>query len=686
MLNRSEFSKARMLRTLIRQIPPLAICVAAVSAALLPLDTQAQAAKRRAAAAAPASPEAAYLQARDAFRKQDSEAIEAAAPHFKDHPLAYYAEYWQLMLAKNTKRNEGMEADYQAFIDKHPGSYLADRTRMELLKNLGKKAAQSGDWTSFDAEFPKLGWDDPDTTCYAILSRHVKKEEAAAREGLWVWLTPKELPEGCTYLGEALLRDKKLYVPQVWDRIKVLVDANLPGAASRMMRYLPEGQIPSDKDWTLATTSPARWMAKVSAGELDGKSRTQRELTLVAIAKMARESPRQAAEFWTAKGKAPFTESERQWGWGLISHQAARRHIAEAAQWANSAPDVQLADEMLQWIARAGLRAQDWSLVARAVKDMAPDSKKDAAWVYWNARALKAQKKPDEATALFTSIAGEYNFYGQLAGEEIGKLTTIPPRSHTPTADDIKTMGERPGFQRALALYRLQIRADANREWNWTLKGMDDKQLIAAAALAQREHILDRAVNTSDRTKEAHDFTQRFLHPFREKLKPKALEVGVDEAWVYGLIRQESRFILDAKSSAGASGLMQLMPATARWVAKKVGIEGYNHGEVNDIDTNITLGTSYLKMVLDDLGHPALASAGYNAGPGRPRRWRDTKPMEGAIFAESIPFNETRDYVKKVMSNATFYAALFTGKPQSLKDRMGTMSARREGEKGAELP
>ena len=325
-----------MLRTLIRKNSPLLICALALGFSVLPATAHAQAAKRRAAnataAAAPASAEAAYQKAREGFRKQDSDAIDAAAPYFKDHPLAYYADYWRLMLTKTEKRNEGMEVDYHAFIDKNSGSYLADRTRMELLKALGKKAALTGDWAAFDEQFPKLGWDDPDTTCYSILSRHAKKEEAAAREGLWVWLTPKELPEGCVFLTEALLRDKKLYVPQVWDRIKVLVDANLPGAALRATRYLPEAQIPAEKDWTLATTAPARWMAKVAAGELDGKSRSQRELTLVAIAKMARDTPRQAAEFWTTHGKAPFTEAERQWGWGLIGHQAARKHIAEAAK------------------------------------------------------------------------------------------------------------------------------------------------------------------------------------------------------------------------------------------------------------------------------------------------------------------------------------------------------------------
>src|SRR5690606_5795696 len=145
----------------------------------------------------------------------------------------------------------------------------------------------------------------------------------------------------------------------------------------------------------------------------------------------------------------------------------------------------------------------------------------------------------------------------------------------------------------------------------------------------------------------------------------------------YGLIRQESRFITDARSHVGASGLMQLMPATARHVARKIGLKDFKLSQVNDFDTNTILGTNYLNMVLQDLnGSELLATAGYNAGPGRPKRWRSQllTPVEGAIFAETIPFTETRLYVKNVLSNAVYYSMLFSGRPDSLKARLGTVN------------
>ena len=206
---------------------------------------------------------------------------------------------------------------------------------------------------------------------------------------------------------------------------------------------------------------------------------------------------------------------------------------------------------------------------------------------------------------------------------------------------------------------------------------MDDRELLAAANLAKRNQIWDRAINTADKTRNEHDFTLRFLAPYGETVRPAAQNQSLDDAWVYGLMRQESRFITNAKSNVGASGLMQLMPATAKWVAKKIGLRDFSQGRVNDTETNVLLGTSYMRLVMENLdNHPVLASAAYNAGPGRAKKWRADRPLEGAIYAESIPFSETRDYVKKVMSNAVYYSAQFNGKPDSLKTRLGVIGAK----------
>jgi soluble lytic murein transglycosylase len=203
------------------------------------------------------------------------------------------------------------------------------------------------------------------------------------------------------------------------------------------------------------------------------------------------------------------------------------------------------------------------------------------------------------------------------------------------------------------------------REWNFSLRGMGDRALLAAAARACEREVWDRCINTSDRTKSEIDLEQRFPMPFRDEVVTSARAIGLDPAYVYGLIRQESRFVLDARSHVGASGLMQLMPATARWTARKIGL-AFTPEAITERSTNLRLGTSYLKLVLDDFdGSQAMAAAAYNAGPSRPRRWREGATIEPAIWAENIPFGETRDYVKKVLSNATVYAAMLAGQRQS---------------------
>jgi soluble lytic murein transglycosylase len=165
--------------------------------------------------------------------------------------------------------------------------------------------------------------------------------------------------------------------------------------------------------------------------------------------------------------------------------------------------------------------------------------------------------------------------------------------------------------------------------------------------------------------------------PLKDTVLRRTKEIQLDPAYVYGLIRQESRFIMDAKSVVGAAGLMQVMPATAKWTAKKIGMTNFQPHQITDQEINVTIGTGYLKLVLDDFdGSMPLAAAAYNAGPSRSRNWRKGPVLEAAIWAENIPFNETRDYVKKVLSNTTNYAAIITGQPQSLKARLGTVGPR----------
>jgi soluble lytic murein transglycosylase len=247
------------------------------------------------------------------------------------------------------------------------------------------------------------------------------------------------------------------------------------------------------------------------------------------------------------------------------------------------------------------------------------------------------------------------------------------------TPEERETARNNPGLNRALYAIQIGLRSEGVREWNYSTNlhergGLDDRGLLAAAERACQAEVWDRCINSSERTKGVIDFETRFPMPFRSAVLARTRQIGLEPAYVYGLIRQESRFIMDARSGVGASGLMQVMPATAKWTAKKLGMTDFQAHQITDRDTNIAIGTGYLKLLLDSFGGSMpMAAAAYNAGPGRPRSWRNGPVLEAAIWAENVPFNETRDYVKKVLSNTTNYAALITGQPQSLKARLGVV-------------
>ena len=475
-------------------------------------------------------------------------------------------------------------------------------------------------------------------------------------------------------MTDRLVTDKRLKLDDVWERVRRLLEADKLRDARDAARYLPDGQIPEAKTLDAIVERPLRFLDKLPPG-LE-QSRKLRELTMYALARVARNDVDEAAQRW--QRLAPrFRAPEQAYLWGQLAWLAARRHMPEALAWYDKANGIRMSEDQAAWWVRIALRSEDWASVRRAIEALPGEQAAQPDWVYWLGRAKAAQGHKEEAQALYRRIAGQHNFYGILADEELGRPLVIPPRTQAPSSEELAAAAGNPGLRRALALLRLDLRVEGVKEWNFSLRGMSDRQLLAAAEVARRNDVLDRAISAADRTRSEHDFSARFPAPFRDEVSAKSQELALDDGWVYGLIRQESRFVMSARSGVGARGLMQVMPATAKWVAKKIGLKDFHPGESYDTATNVNLGANYLKMVLTRLdNHPVLACAAYNAGPGRAQRWRGEQPMEGAIYAETIPFAETRDYVKKVMSNATYYAALFQGKPQSLKARLGIVPPR----------
>ena len=629
-------------------------------------------------------------EAREAARKRDKVRLVALrdAAQATRHPLAPWVDYWEL----GSRLNEVQQSDLEAFYARWPGSYVEDRLRNDWLLELGRRR----DWANFSRDFPRFRMnDDRQVTCYALLTAHLAGQPVRDA-ALPAWRAQRDMDDGCALMAATLFEAKVFTKDDVWTRIRDAAEYNKPAAARSAAALLGPTTATAIAE---AFASPARPLGRKSVV----MGHDTAEVTAVALVRMAADDPDNAVALLRARWGRLLPQGQAGWVWSQIGRSYAQRLAPDAVTAFTEAfaqrdqkpraADSQWTNETLAWAVRAAIRypaAERWTMAAQAVSEMGVEEQADAGWQYWKARALKAtavdgprgDKQRAEAEQILQTIASPLSFYGQLATEDLGRTLALPPAPAPLTAEEKAAARNHPGLQRALQLIGLGLRSEGVREWNFSLRGMSDRELLAAAQWACEREVWDRCINSSDRTRNEFDLDQRYPMPMKQNVLAAANAIGLDPAYVYGLIRQESRFIMDARSSVGASGLMQIMPATARWTAKKIGLD-YSADMITDRDTNLKLGTAYLKLVLDSFdGSQAMAAAAYNAGPGRPRRWREGATTEAAAWAENIPFNETRDYVKKVLSNATVYGALINGKPPALKPRLGGPIGPRTGGTG----
>jgi soluble lytic murein transglycosylase len=605
-----------------------------------------------------------FLLLREAARQNDSARANALSSRLPNYVLAPYVDYYRL---KPRLREAGAD-EIRAVLQRHQGTAAADRLRTDWLLELGRVR----DWTNFERELGQAARnDDLQVRCYGLLARAARGERVTD-EARALLVNPPAYGEGCAALMTQLAQTGQLRSDELLAQLRLAGEMGATGPSRRIAQLLGA----SDARAAQAVDVPAVAMARGI-----GDTRVEHEIYLVALGRMARTSLKLAVVALD-KNSPSLAPDERAIGWANVALAASIVLAPEAYEYWRRAEGAPLTNFKREWKARTALRRGDWRLVAATIDAMPSPLRDESGWVYWRGRAYAQEGRREDADALYRRIATPNNFYGQLALEELGQLVATPPGALPVTPDEVNQVAQLPALRQAMKFYQLRLRAEGNREWNWAMRGMTERQLLAAAEYARRHDLLDRMVETSLRTRTELDFNQRFPAPHNDILQPTARNLSLDTAWVYGLIRQESRFISDARSGVGAAGLMQVMPATGKWVAAKIGLTDFVHDMLTDLRTNITLGTNYMNMVLENNGgSQVLATAAYNAGPARSRTWRGVleAPMEGAVFVETIPFSETRTYVRNVMSNATNYAALFEKRPQSLKARLGTITPRTGG-------
>lgn len=640
----------RMALTSIKMVPVL-FALAMLLALALPRTAQ-------------GATDADVLLAKEAAQRGQWKKLDELRPRFAGHLLEAYPTYW--LLSGSVDRADPGEV--RAFLDRWPRTPLAEGLRREWVKALG--AARS--WDLFREQLPLVVGDDTQIACYSLQERIERGDVEARAEARTLFLTGRETPSACGSLFATLAAGGTITEEDAWQRLyKLLAATNVKevkdtnGLLSRTHRL-------NEKQLDHAAADPGKFLAHEKTSTL---LRSQRALAFFAVAKLARSRPDEAAERLEALAPRLGPDLTKA-AWGQVAWQAALSHHPRALDWFALAGDTPLVTQQIAWRARAALRAGDWKQVLASIQAMTPEEARDASWRYWRARALRNLGETEAAASLMRSVANEMGFYGLLAADELGTPQLPDWTAWKPQAEDFARVRAMPGIQRALALYRVGLDPDALREWLWAIRSLDDRDLLTAAEIARLAGVKDRAINTADRTVQLHDFDQRYPVLHRDALEASAREWAVDQAMVYSLIRQESRFVPEARSRVGAMGLMQLMPETAKWVARQIQLQPFNVDMLAAPEVNIRMGTYYYRRVLTALGHPILATAAYNAGPGRARRWRDERPLEGAIYAETIPFNETRDYVKKVFANAWFYRHRLTGQAPRMRELLGQVPGR----------
>lgn len=610
-----------------------------------------------------------FLAAEQALAAGDRSQFDRFANQLKSYPLHSYLRYAALQADM-----ESIETTVaQAFLDQQKDAPLANRFRKRWLAHLAKHR-RWGDYLRFyDA---RLG-----TTyrCHAINALlQTGQRNEALQQVESVWLHGRSQPSACDPVFEAWRQAGKLTGQLVWQRIALAMDANQTGLAKYLGRYLSKPDRVWLNQWRKLHGNPEFALDK----QAFAKPHPYRTPMLAhAVKRQANRDAVKALRLWRQLGKRlRFNVNDAYDVERRIALNLVRAETDEGYAFLDTvqprAEDTRLQEALLQ----AALYRQDWPKILQWTAQLPSEVQSEENRRYWYARALEATGDNQTAARIYLELAGRRSYYGFLAAD---RVTTDYHLEHvqTPVApDSVAKISTRPAVLRARELRALSRWIDARREWRYATKSLNKQDLMAAAVLAESWGWHDQAIFTLAKTHYWDDLELRFPVRHRDTVTDNAQRHSLDPAWVFAVVRQESAFMEDAHSRAGARGLMQLMPATARLVAKKVlSRKPPRLTELYEPDTNIGLGTAYLRRVLNRLGdHPVLATAAYNAGPHRVERWLPDESIDSDIWIEVVPFRETRGYLRRVMAYTVIYEKRLGIETQRLSDRMRPVQSRKK--------
>lgn len=389
---------------------------------------------------------------------------------------------------------------------------------------------------------------------------------------------------------------------------------------------------------------------------------------------MTRKDPLIGTETWenSLKQRYSFNDEESAIIERDLALALAVRGLPEALGRLAEVDEQVVDDTIREWRVRVALSEQNWHAALAWIHQLTVDQQSSTRWSYWKARTLEALRQSQQAEEIYRSLVSRRSYYGLLSALRINQPIQIHQQSLLIQAHDNVVIEQHTGIHRARELFFLERTVEARREWHYATRDMAEWQLQSAATLAHKWGWHDRAIITMASTRQRDDLDLRFPLPHREEIISLAAENRINPAYVFAIIRQESAFTPDARSHAGALGLMQLLPRTANQVARRMNLKINHNLELLNINTNLQLGMAHLREMLSRFNNnKLLATAAYNAGRYRVNRWipQDTI-IPADIWVETIPFHETRKYIQNVMLFSAIYEQKLGKKPVILQDNM----------------
>ena len=613
-----------------------------------------------------------FTQASLQLETGDTKGFERTLTNLAEYPLHNYL--WSQQLQRQWAEREPTREDVGTLNRFEKQTRDKSLTR-RLTRQLQKRFADTEQWKLFlGVSKSRLAAERPCTTLRA--KHELGQVKGFTEDVLTLWVQAKDHPSLCSDVIKQVEANHTPPVVSIWERVFEAMEANKPQYAKSMLHYIASADRKQVERWIGAAAGPEKFL---KSGQLDTNNLLNRRIVADLIVDWSRKDTVAAVQHWLAiRENYTFTADREYDTHRAIVMRGAYRRLPEAQRWLADTVAREDDLELMEWRVRTALLAEDWPAVLDAISRLPSEEREEDHWAYWVARAQEKTGQANQAQSLFAELAQLQSYYGFLAADRLDLDYAIYDDPIQPEPELLGELRKTPALLRAREFAYVGLEHESRREWNnWLLEQESDQRLAASAVLASEWGLHDRAIYSAGKSgdEQRRAIGLRFPVLYRSEVAKASTEHSIDPAWIFGVMRRESAYIRDVRSSAGAIGLMQLMPRTARYVAKLQGKDNWR-GDLTDATTNISFGTHYLRYVMNKFDdHQVLATASYNAGPHRVDKWLRENETDADVWIDTIPFTETRRYVRAVMAYAAIYEYHLNGKPQRLQSKLRKVPA-----------